>query len=54
MISTAVIPRVCKLIEGGALDVYSGKHIRRLVDLAEEMEVSVERGSAKFQVGVHR
>ncbi len=52
MISTAVIPRVCKLIEGGALDVYSAKHIRRLVDLAEEMEVSVERGSAKFQVGV--
>ncbi|KAF7422674.1 hypothetical protein PC9H_010830 [Pleurotus ostreatus] len=49
MISTAVIPRMCKLIEGGALDVYSGKHIRRIVDLAEEMEVSVERGSAKFQ-----
>ncbi|KAF9496528.1 GCFC-domain-containing protein [Pleurotus eryngii] len=49
MISTAVIPRVCKLIEGGALDVYSGKHIHRIVDLAEEMEVSVERGSAKFQ-----
>lgn len=43
---------MCKLIEGGALDVYSGKHIRRIVDLAEEMEVSVERGSAKFQVGV--
>ncbi|KAF4590038.1 hypothetical protein EYR40_009567 [Pleurotus pulmonarius] len=49
MISTAVIPRVCKLIEGGALDVYSAKHIRRLVNLAEEMEVSVERRSAKFQ-----
>lgn len=50
MISTAVIPLICKLVDGGALDVYSSKHIRRMVDLAEEVEASVEQGSGKFQV----
>ncbi|KIM43007.1 hypothetical protein M413DRAFT_69575 [Hebeloma cylindrosporum] len=49
MISTAVIPLICKLIDGGALDVYSSKHIRRMVDLAEEVEASVEQGGGKFQ-----
>lgn len=50
MVSTAVIPRLCKIIEGGALDPYSAKHIRKLVDLAEQLEVSVESGNHKFQV----
>lgn len=50
MISTAVIPLICKLVEGGALDVYSSRHIRRMVDLAEEVEASVEQGGGKFQV----
>ncbi|KAF6755800.1 nineteen complex-related protein 2-domain-containing protein [Ephemerocybe angulata] len=49
MISTALIPRVCKVIEGGALDVYSESHIRRMVDLAEEIEATMEEGSNKFQ-----
>ena len=50
MITTAVLPRLFKLIEGGALDPFSGKDIRRLVDIAEEIEVSVERSNHKFQV----
>ncbi|KAF8645232.1 hypothetical protein AX16_008059 [Volvariella volvacea WC 439] len=49
MITTAIIPRICKLIEGGALDVYSGVHIRRMIDLAEEIEASIETDSLKFQ-----
>jgi len=49
-ITTVVLPRLAKLLEGGALDPFSGKDIRRLVDLAEEVEVSVERSNHKFQV----
>ncbi|KAJ7451559.1 nineteen complex-related protein 2-domain-containing protein [Mycena latifolia] len=50
MISTAVIPRVCKLVEGGAFDAYSDAHVRRVVDLSEEIEASVEPGNAKLLV----
>ncbi|KAF8171926.1 nineteen complex-related protein 2-domain-containing protein [Mycena galopus ATCC 62051] len=50
MISTAVIPRICKLVEGGVLDAYSDAHVRRIVDLSEEVEASVEPGNAKFLV----
>jgi GC-rich sequence DNA-binding factor len=50
IISTAVIPRVCNLIEGGALDPFSSKDIRHLVNLAEEVEVSVGKDHHKFQV----
>ncbi|KAF8887184.1 nineteen complex-related protein 2-domain-containing protein [Infundibulicybe gibba] len=39
MISTAVIPRICKLLEGGALDA-----------LVEEVEASIDPGNAKIQV----
>lgn len=49
MVSTAVIPMICKVIEGGALDVYSQKHIVRMVDLAEEIEASLDPGNIKFQ-----
>lgn len=49
-ITTAVLPRLAKLLEGGALDPFSGKDIRRLTDLAEEVEISVERSNHKFQV----
>jgi GC-rich sequence DNA-binding factor len=47
---TAVLPRLSRLIEGGALDLFSMKDIRRLVDIAEEVEVTVERTNPKFQV----
>jgi GC-rich sequence DNA-binding factor len=50
MISTAIIPRVCKLIEGGAFDPYSTKDVKTTVDLGEQIESSVERDSLKFQV----
>ncbi|KAF8631700.1 hypothetical protein AX15_002248 [Amanita polypyramis BW_CC] len=50
MISSAIIPRLRKLIEGGALDVYSTRHIRRMVHLAEELDASVEEGNAKLQM----
>jgi GC-rich sequence DNA-binding factor len=50
MISTAIIPRVCKLVEGGAFDPYSSKDIRTMIDIAEQIEVSVERSDLKFQV----
>lgn len=51
MISTAIIPRVCKLLEGGAFDPYSAKDIRTVINLAEQIEASTERDSLKFQVG---
>jgi len=50
MVSTAVIPMICRVIEGGALDVYSQKHIVRMIDLAEEIEASLDPGNIKFQV----
>lgn len=50
MITTAVIPNISKILEAGALDVYSDIHIRRAVDLVEEVEASVEAGSVKLQV----
>ncbi|PCH39872.1 hypothetical protein WOLCODRAFT_97929 [Wolfiporia cocos MD-104 SS10] len=50
MISTAVIPRLCKLLEAGGLDPFSGKHLRKLTDLVEQIEVLVERESLKFEM----
>jgi len=49
-ITTAVLPRLSKLIEAGALDPFSGKDTRRLVDLTEEIEISVEKSNHKFQM----
>ena len=50
VVSTIVLPRLSKLVEGGALDPYSSKDIRRLLHLAEDIEVSVEKDHHKFQV----
>ncbi len=52
MITTALIPRFCLVIEGGGLDPYSAKDIRRLIDLAEEIEVSVDKQNQKFEVSL--
>ncbi|KAF8073909.1 nineteen complex-related protein 2-domain-containing protein [Lyophyllum atratum] len=49
MISTAVIPRLSAIIAGGAFDPYSEVHTRRAIDLAEEVEASVEEGNIKLQ-----
>jgi len=54
MISTAVAPRLCKMLEAGALDPYSARDIRRLIDLAEQVEASIGTDSNKFQVCVIR
>lgn len=50
MITTALVPRLCRIIENGGLDPYSATDIRRLVDLMEEIEVSVDRQNPKFEV----
>ncbi|KAJ7816924.1 nineteen complex-related protein 2-domain-containing protein [Mycena olivaceomarginata] len=50
MVSTAVIPRICKLVEGGMFDAYSDAGVRRIVDLSEEIEASVELGNPKLLV----
>ncbi|KAI8994209.1 nineteen complex-related protein 2-domain-containing protein [Trametes punicea] len=51
MVSTALIPHFCRLLESGALDPYSATDVRRLVDLAEQVEASgVERQSLKFEL----
>lgn len=48
MISTAVIPRLCKIVDAGGFDPHSSRDLRRLIDLAEQVEAEVERGSLKF------
>ncbi|CAK5284124.1 unnamed protein product [Mycena citricolor] len=48
MISTVVIPRLCKLLECGVFDVYSDAECRRMSDLAEEIEASIDAGNTKF------
>lgn len=50
MISTAVAPRLCKMLQVGALDPYSARGVRRMIDLAEQVEASVGTDSNKFQV----
>ncbi|KAJ7818525.1 nineteen complex-related protein 2-domain-containing protein [Mycena olivaceomarginata] len=50
MVSTAVIPRICKLVEGGMFDAYSDAGVRRILDLSEEVEASVELGNPKLLV----
>src|SRR5882724_10956357 len=50
MISQAVIPRICKLVEGGAFDPYSTNHVRRMIDISEQVEASVEQQGLRFQV----
>ncbi|SJL07673.1 uncharacterized protein ARMOST_11023 [Armillaria ostoyae] len=50
MITTAILPRMCKLLEGGALDVYSAGDIRRMVNITEEVEASIEPGNTKVHM----
>lgn len=50
MISTAVAPGLCKVLEAGALDPYSAKNVQRVIDLAEQVEASIGTDSNKFQV----
>jgi len=50
VISTVVLPQISKIIEGGGLDALSADNIRRVIDLAEEIEISVEKSNPKFKV----
>ncbi|KAJ1303381.1 hypothetical protein OPQ81_011573 [Rhizoctonia solani] len=48
MTATAIIPRLTRLIQAGALDPYSGKHVKRLRDVVEQIEAIVEVDSVKL------
>ncbi|THH09290.1 hypothetical protein EW146_g8722 [Bondarzewia mesenterica] len=50
VISTTVIPRLATIIQGGGMDPYSAIDVRRIIDLAEEIEASVDRNSLKYQI----
>ncbi|CEL62527.1 GC-rich sequence DNA-binding factor 2 OS=Homo sapiens GN=GCFC2 PE=1 SV=2 [Rhizoctonia solani AG-1 IB] len=48
MTATAIIPRLSKLVQAGALDPYSAKHVKRLRDVVEQIEAIVLDDSAKL------
>ena len=51
MVSTAIVPRLCKMIEGGGFNPYSMKDVRTVTDLVEQVEIAVQdTASLKFQV----
>lgn len=50
MISTAVVPLICKIVEAGALDPYSALDIRNMINLAEQVEASIGHDNPKFQM----
>jgi GC-rich sequence DNA-binding factor len=51
MVSTAVVPRLCKIIESGGFNPYSMKDVRTVTDLVEQVEIAVrDRANLKFQV----
>jgi GC-rich sequence DNA-binding factor len=52
MVGTAVVPRVVTMLEAGAFDPYSARHVRKLVDFGEQVEIAVERSGPKFQVSL--
>ena len=51
LVSTAIIPRLVAMIQGGALDPYSSRQIARLTDVVDQVEASgVERDGIRFKV----
>ncbi|KAF9649765.1 hypothetical protein BDM02DRAFT_3094186 [Thelephora ganbajun] len=51
MVSTAVVPRLCKIIEGGGFNPYSMKDVRTAADLVEQVEIAVrDTANLKFQM----
>ena len=51
MVSTAIVPRLCKIIESGGFNPYSMKDVRAATDLVEQVEVAVrDTANPKFQV----
>lgn len=54
MTSTAVLPRFTALVSSGALDPYSMKHVRTMIDISEQLEMCLSKDDLKFQVGEAR
>ena len=51
MVSTAIVPRLCRIVEGGGFNPYSMKDVRTAADLVEQVEVAVrDTTNLKFQV----
>lgn len=50
MISTAIVPLICKVVEAGALDSYSALGTRNMINLAEQVEATIGRDNHKFQM----
>ncbi|KAG2342161.1 hypothetical protein BDR05DRAFT_1001119 [Suillus weaverae] len=50
MISTAVVPLICKVVEAGALDSYSASDTCNMINLAEQVEASIGHDNHKFQM----
>jgi GC-rich sequence DNA-binding factor len=47
MVST-IIPRICKLVESGAFDPYSAKHVRTITDLSEQVDIYATKEKIDF------
>jgi len=51
MVSTAIVPRLCKIVEGGGFNPYSMEDVRTVTDLVEQVEIAVrDTANLKFQV----
>jgi GC-rich sequence DNA-binding factor len=50
MTSTAFVPRLNVLVNAGAFDPYSTHHLRRMFDLAEQLEAYLGNEDMKYQV----
>ncbi|KAI5980724.1 GCFC-domain-containing protein [Pisolithus albus] len=48
MISTAVVPRFCKMLESGVFDPYSAHDVKRIIDVSEQIEASIGADHHKF------
>jgi len=49
MTSTAFVPRLNVLVNAGAFDPYSTHHLRRMLDLAEQLEAYLGNEDMKYQ-----
>lgn len=54
MTSTTFVPRLNSLLNAGAFDPYSARHIIRMLDLAEQLEASLGTEDTKYQVRRHQ
>ncbi|KZT57254.1 hypothetical protein CALCODRAFT_496388 [Calocera cornea HHB12733] len=50
LVSSAIVPRLCTLISGGAFDPYSANHVRRIIEVTEQVEACIGREADKFKV----